>query len=200
MGVPVKANILKTGATLYFAPLGTALPPITTLGAGVAWPAPWARLGFTAEAVKLTYADERALISVEEMLAPVEDWRSAEELSLETKLSELTADYLQLLTGGVVTTVAAASGTAGYEQLDIGGVPRVTQYAVGFEGVRYDAASNALPVRCFIPIASFQKNGEIEFSRKGDGYATLGIKITGFGDTANAGRILKWQRATAPAL
>jgi len=197
---PVRSNILKTGATLYFAPLGTALPPITTLGAGVAWPAPWARLGFTAEAVKLTYADERALIEIEESLSAIEDWRVKEELSLETKLSEVIADYLQLVVGGTVTTTAAASGVAGYEELNVGGVARVTQYAVGFEGVRYDAASNALPVRCFIPIASFSKSGEIEFSRKGDGYATLPIKITGFGDTANNGRILKWQRVTAPAL
>ena len=200
MGVPVRANIMKSGAVLWFAPLGTALPPITTLGAGAAWPSPWARVGFTSEPLKLTYEDERMDVEVEEQLAAIEDWRTKETVTLETKLAEVVADYLQLLTGGTVTTVAAGSGTAGYEQLDIGGMARVTQYAVGIEGIRYDASSNALPQRCLVPIASFKKNGEIEYSKKGDGYATLPLQIKGFGDPASNGRVIRWQRVTAPAL
>jgi hypothetical protein len=199
MANPTKANIMKSGAVLWYAPLGTALPAITTLGAGVAWASPWARVGFTSEPLKLLYEDERMDVEVDEQLAPLEDWRTKEMATLETVLAEVIADYIQLLTGGTVTTGAAGTGVAGYEQLDIGGFARVTQYAVGFEGIRYDANSNALPQRALIPIASFKLNGEMEYSKKSDSYLKLPIQIKGFGDPANGGRVIRWQRVTAPA-
>lgn len=200
MGNPVKANIMKTGAVMWYAAVGTTLPPITTLGAGTAWPSPWARVGYTSAPLSLTYEDERMDVEVEEVLAALEDWRIKETATLETELAEMIADYLQLMTGGTVTTVAAGTGTAGYEQLDIGGFARITQYAVGFEGIRYDASSNALPQRALIPIASFKLNGKMEYSKKSDSYVKLPLQVKGFGDPDNAGRVIRWQRVTAPAL
>lgn len=199
MGNPVKANIMKSGAVLWYAALGTALPPITTLGAGVAWPSPWARVGFTSEPLKLLYEDERMDTIVDEHLAPLDDWRIAEMVTLETVLAEVIADYIQLLTGGTVTTAAAGAGVAGYEQLDIGGVARVTQYAVGIEGIRYDASNNALPQRALLPISAFKLNGEMEYSKRSDTYIQLPIQIKGFADPSNSGRVIRWQRVTAPA-
>lgn len=200
MGDPVVANIMKSGAVLWFAPLGTAFPPITTVGAGEAWPAPWERIGFIASPLTLTYDDTRLDIVPDDLLAPLEDWRTGETALLETELAEATAAYIRLFTGGTVTTTAPGVGTAGYEQLDIGGVARVTKYAVGFEGIRYDEDDEPLPQRCLLARASFKSNGKWEYSKRSDSYLKIPIQVKGFGDASLNGRVIRWQRVTGAAL
>jgi hypothetical protein len=199
MGDPVKANIIKSKAVLWYAPEGESLPDETTIGAGVAWGGNWARLGYTNAPLTLLYEDERMAIEVQELLAELDEWRTKEAGSLETVLSELTADYLSLLTDGTPSTTAAGASQVGYEELDIGGEGRVEVYAVGIEGIRYDSSDNALPIRFFAPRATFKKNGNLEFSQRTDTYVNVPIMIKALGDPDNSGRLFKTQRVTAPA-
>ncbi len=199
MSDPVVSNIFKSGAILWYAPAGEALPDETTVGAGDAWGGNWARLGFTSMPLSCLYEFDEADIEVEEYLAAVDRYKQAEKGTLETKLAELTADYLALVGGGTVTTVAAGAGQVGYEELDIGGVIILTKYIVGFEGIRYDASDNGLPVRVFARRCTMKINGALEFSKRDENYPGIPVQIKALADTDNNGRLFTWQRVTAPA-
>jgi hypothetical protein len=199
MGDPVKANIIKSGAIVWYAPEGEALPDETSIGAGVAWGGNWARIGYTNSPLVMVYEDTRMDIMVEEMLSSLDEWRTAESARLEVTLAELIADYLGLLTDATPQTTAAGVGQVGYEELDIGGQGRVEVYAIGFEGIRYDASDNDLPVRFFLQRGTFKLNGNIEWSRKTDTYVNVPVLIKGLGQEDNDGRLIRVQRVTAPA-
>lgn len=198
MGAPTRANIMKSGAVIWYAPEGEALPDETSVNAGASWGGTWVRVGFTAAPVTFLYEDERMEIEVQEMLVAFDEWRTKESCTLTTALAEITGEYLALLTGDTVTTVAAGASQKGYEHFSVGNNDRVKVYAVGFEGIRYDANNNALPFRLFIPRATFKMDGEIEFSRRTDVYVNLPITIKGLGDTST-GKVAIFQRVTAAA-
>lgn len=199
MSDPVKANIIKSGAALWYAPEGEALPDETTVAAEADWGGNWQRIGYTNAPVSQTYADERMAIKVQELLGKLDEWRISEEAMMETVLAELTADYISLMTDTTPSTTVAAAGQVGYEELDIGGEGKVEVYAIGFEGIRYDDNDNKLPVRYFYPRATFKLNGATEWSKVTDSYVNVPLLITGLADPDNSGRIIKMQRVTAPA-
>lgn len=198
MANPVRSNIIKSGAVLWFAPEGESLPDETTIGTGDAWGGNWERVGYTNAPLTFTYEDERMAISVEEMLVDFDEWRTKESCKLETTLAELIADYMALLTGDTPSVTPAGAGQVGYESFSLGNNDRVTVYAIGFEGIRYDEDSNALPVRIFIPRGTFKMNGDIEWSRRTDTYVNLPIMVNGLGDPTT-GKVAVFQRVTAPA-
>jgi len=199
MADPVVANVFKSGAILWYAPVGETIPDKDTIGAGDPWGGNWQRLGFTKAPVTFAYEREVADINVEEYLAPIDKYRIAEKAQAETTLAELTADYLSLGVGGTPTEAAAGAGTVGYEELEVGGEFRLTKYAVGFEGIRYDANDNDLPLRLFMYRAVITLNGELEFSKRSDDFPGLPIVIELLADTDNNGKLFKFQRVTAPA-
>lgn len=201
MSDPVVSNIFKSGAGMWYAPEGEALPDETSVGAGDAWGGNWARFGFTSMPLSCLYEFDESDIEVEEHLAPVDRVKIGQRATLETKLAEVIADYMALVAGGTVTTVAAGAGQAGYEELDIGEDDEIilTKYTVGFEGIRYDSSGNMLPVRVFIYRCTMRLNGAMEFSKRSDDYPGIPIQIKALADTDNSGRLLKFQRVTAPA-
>lgn len=192
------ADLLKSKAILWMAPVGETLPDPSTIGFGVAWGGNWAQVGWTNAPLKAFYTDERHVTKVEEFLAPVKDWRISEEVKLETVLAEFKADHFVLLADGTVVTTAAGSGQVGVDELSIGGNAVVTQYAVGFEALRIDSAGVNQSVRYFVPIATFKGNGELEWSQKTDSYVNIPITLMGFVDTAT-GIISKLEVVTAAA-
>lgn len=200
MADPVKANIIKTHATMWFAPEGETLPDETSVAAGGDWGGNWAKLGYTSAPLSMTYEDTRMMVKVEEILADaIDEWRTEESGILETELAELTADYLALMTDNTPQTTAAGVGQKGFEDMSIGGQARVGVYAFGFEGIRYDANDNALPIRFFAPRATFKVNGALEWSQKTDTYVKTPLRIKALGDPDNGGRLFRVQRVTAPA-
>lgn len=198
MADPVVTNILKSGAICWYAPAGTAFPNENSVGAGVAWGGNWKKLGFTKEPVKLAYEDEEHEIEVEEFLAAVGRVKIGEKGTLETVLSELTADYLQLGVDGTVTTTAAGPSQVAKEELVVGNVSKKTQYVLGFEGIRYDATGNVLPIRVGFYICTLHLNGELKFSRRDDDHTGVPLQAQALGDPANSGRVIWFQRTTAP--
>lgn len=198
MSDPARANIMKSGAVMWYAPEGEAVPDETSISAGEAWGGNWERVGYTAAPLTFLYEDERMEIEVQEMLVAFDEWRTKESCTLNTTLSEITADYFALLTGDTPAVVAAGAGQVGYEQFSVGNNDRVAVYAIGFEGIRYDESNNALPLRIFIPRGTFKMDGEIEFSRRTDNYVNLPIMVKGLGNTTT-GKVAIFQRVTAPA-
>jgi hypothetical protein len=200
MSDPVAANIMKTGAILWYAPIGEALPDPTAIGAGVAWGGNWARVGFTKAPVKMKYDVKTTDIEAEEFLGPIDRYRIGESVTIETELAELIAEYMALMGGGEPSDTAAAEGQVGMEELDVGNQPRITKYQWGFEGIRFDELNNSLPVRVFFTRATAVFGGELEFSQKTDGYPGIPVSISALADLDASGRMFKWQRVTAPAV
>lgn len=198
MADPVVTNILKSGAVAWIAPEGTAFPDETTVNAGAAWGGAWVRMGFTKEPLKLAYDDENHNIEVEEFLAAVGRKRIGEESKMETVLSELTGDYLKYAMDGALTTTAAGAGQKGFEELLVGNDSEKPVYAVGFEGIRYNATGVALPIRIGYWRCTIRLNGELEFSRRSDDHTGVSIQVEALANTTT-GRVIWFNRVTAPA-
>lgn len=199
MGTPVVANILKSGAIVWYAPTTSSIPDETSVAAGASWGAGWARLGFTKEPVKLIIEDEFHEVEVEEYLMAIARKRIGRKARIETVLAELIADYLALGIGGTVTTTPAAGAQKAYEDLQAVDDAELDQYMIGFEGIRYDASGNALPIRMGFRICTFKLNGELEFSKRSDDYT--GVPLSADAITPVDGSAPFWfQRVTAIAL
>ena len=119
-------------AMLYIAATGTALPA-DTVGAGIAWGGSWTQIGWTESPVTLTYEYTPAEAMIQESLAPVARWKSAETLTWETTLAETNCANIQYAIEGTLATTAAAAGVHGYTNLKVGGADTLTVRAWGFE-------------------------------------------------------------------
>jgi len=201
MATPVVANILKTGATLWNAPLGETVPDETSVAVGGAWGGNWVRVGYTKEPLALIYTDTRHSIKVQEVLGVVREFRIEEDAMLETVLAELTGAYLQLAAGGqgTLASTAAGAGQKAYEQITLGGEEEITEKSWGFEGIYLDASGNEFPVRVFVHKGTAKINGNIEFSKKSDDYVGIPIQIHVLADTSSSDRMFTFQRVTAAA-
>lgn len=202
MAAPDVSNILKTGAILYYAAVGEALPDETTVDAGDAWGGNWTRLGYTAAPLTLAYSSDYHEVEVEEVLLPVDRMRISETVQLETELAEVTAAYLDLaMGGGTVSTTAAGASQDAYEEVPLGSVSLLTKYTFGFEGELLDSAGIAQPVRFFVARGTIVMNGNLEFSRKSDDFTTIPVQITALAVDGNepagfSSYPYLWQRVT----
>ena len=199
---PSSANIIKTGARLWYAPFVVAsvepLPDETNINYAADWAANWERIALTSEAVKLLLMDERMNVEVEEYLTPIKQYRIKFGGEITTVLAEVTADIYALLFGGTVSTTAAGASQKGYEELDLDPTALVAEYTFGLEGF-VDVAGVQQPVRWWIPKGAIALNGESEYSQKTDSYTKVPIKITALKDDVNDNPPFRWQRVTAAA-
>ena len=204
MSNPEVANVLKTGAIIYYAPVGEAEPDETTVVYGDDWGGNWARMGYTKAPTAFGYEDERAAINVEEELSPIDEWRTSEDLNIETVLAELTADYLRHAAGydDVVSTTAAGAGQKGFEEMSLGGEVKVQKYAYGLEGLYLNANGDEEPVRIFVWKATAKLNGQLEFSKKNDDSSGgIPLQLHALTDTTQSAgeKLFTFQRVTAEA-
>lgn len=198
MADPVVTNILKSGAVAWIAPVATAFPDETTVVAGAAWGGAWVRMGFTKEPLTLAYEDENHNVEVEEFLGPVSRIKIGESAMMETVLSEFAADYLQYALDGAVTAVAAGASQKGYSELLVGNDSKKTEYAIGFETIRYNSSGVALPQRFGFWRCTLRLNGELKFSRRDDDHTGVPLQAEGLVNVST-GRILWSNLVTAPA-
>lgn len=147
----------------------------------------------------MRYESEEAGLKVQEYLAEVKRSKTSESLTIETVLAELTADYLQYVTGGVVTTTAPGAGAVGYDELDLGNDDVLTEYALGIEGRWFDASDNEFPVRFLIYRVTMKMNGPLEFSMVSDDYVGISLQAMALMDETS-GRLMKVQRVTLPGI
>ena len=198
MADPVVTNILKSGATAWLAPVGTAFPDDTDIDAGEAWGGAWTRLGFTKEPLTLTYESEEHNVEVEEFLAAVDRVKIGESSMMETVLSEMIADYLQYALDGAVTDVSAGASQKGYSELLVGNDSNKAEYAIGFEAIRYNASGVALPQRIGFYRCTLKLNGELKFSRRDDDHTGVPLQAVALANTTT-GRLIWSNFITAPA-
>jgi len=202
MGTPVVANIIYGNALVYYAPTGESVPA-DTVGADVAWGGNWSRLGYTKEAVTLTYEDEQTDIPVQEELTPVKRFKSAESAMIETVLSELHPDYLQMaIAAGAVADTAQAAGQPAKETFNVGGEAVLEEKAFGIEGTYRDSSGNEYPVRFFIWKGNAKLNGALEFAKDMEGGTGVPLQINALADTGKAvgQKLFRMVRITSAAL
>ena len=201
MGTPSVTNLVKTGGVLWVAPVGESLPDETTIDFGDAWGGNWERVGYTKEPLKVAYESEEADIAVEEVLAPVKRFRISEEMTWETVLAELTAEYLQLAASNqdTVSETGAGASQDGYEETGLGGEVMLTEKAWGCEGMFVESDGTEQPIRLFMHKGTAILNGELEFSKKSDDYPGIPIQIKALADTSQSRgqELMIWQRVTA---
>lgn len=174
-------DILVTPATIYYAPVGEALPDESSVGYGDAWGGNWVNLGYTLEPVSLSYETETFELEVEQITLPVRRVRTKETVMIETSLAEMTATNLALVVDGTATTTAAGVGQVGFDEILAGGSVDLSEYAWGFEGFRVTAANVRLPVRVFLYKGTAILNGQLTFA-KGAGVG-IPIQIQALPDT-----------------
>ena len=203
MGTPTVSNIIKSGATIYVAPVGEPWPDPTAVKYGDPWPGNWERIGFTKEKTALAYEDETFDITVDEVLAPVRRTRTGEKATLETVLAETTADYLHLVTGeqDEVTVVSAGAGQRGYEEVGIGDVSIIPERQWAIEGMYLADDGSEYPVRVYIHRGTAKLNGTLEFSRKGNDYTGIPLQVEALADLSKprGKRLIVFQRITQKA-
>ena len=203
MANPVVANIIKSGAVLWYAPVSEAPPSTLEPVYGAVWGGNWARVGYTKAPLTVAYASTEAEITVEEELASVKRVRTAEALTLETVLGELTAAYLKLVGGDqrVVSSTAAAAGQKAFEMTGLGGIAAIKEYQWGFEGLFITATGDDEPIRLLVHKGTAMINGNLEFSQKTDDYSGIPLQIKALSNTdENAGeKLCVFYRFTAEA-
>lgn len=204
MAVNAVGNLLKSKAKVWIAPEGEAEPDETSVAYDGAWGGNWVNLGWTKEPLSFLYEIEEAEIEVEDYLGALDRWATMERVTLETVLAEAGfADTLAYASGTLddtdVSTTASGAGQDGFDELEVGGVARLKKWAVGFEGVSYDSADNAQPLRVFLARATLRVNGELEFSQKSDDYIGIPLQVKALADSSNSGKMFKWQHVTAEA-
>ena len=194
------SDILKSKAVIWVAPTGESRPDETSVAAGGTWGGNWVKLGYTKEPLSVLYEFSEHETMVEQILGPVNRWKTDEHVTLETVLSETTGLNLDYVSGGDgtnTTTTAAGASQDGYEELDVGNNPLLEKWAVGIEGIKYDDTDGALPVRVFLDKATININGELSFSQKDDDYTGVPVQIKGLANSS--GEMFTWQRVTAAA-
>jgi hypothetical protein len=203
MGTPTVANIVKSGAKLYRAPVGEALPDVTTVVYGAAWGGNWEQFGYSKEPMKMGYESDEFGIEVEEELGELRRVRVKEGMTMETILAELTAEYLQAAASNQddVTEVAAGAAQRGYEETGLGGVVTLSEYAWGIEGMHLADDGSEFPIRVFIWKATSTVNGQLTFGWKDSDYVGIPIQIKALVDPSKSAgqKLCKFQRVTAEA-
>jgi hypothetical protein len=202
MAEPLASNILLGGATVWTAPLGTALPS-DTLAFGADWPEGWEKIGFTKTELSLLIETEEMDVEVEEELAAIDRIDIKEAVTLETTLAEFFGDYLKLAFGrGTATTTEAGAGQVGKNEFVVGGPNgRKEKRIWGFEGEYEDEEGITRPARVFIWKATAKINGALTFSRKSGEYPGIPLQVKGLSDRTKAAgqRLFKTVVITAPA-
>jgi len=191
------SDVLVSPATVWYAPVGTALPSPSTVLAGQAWPAAWKNLGYTLEPTNLNMNVTPFDLYVQQLTVPLRTIRTEVEVMLETVMAEFTADTLKLATDGTVVTTAPAAGAAGRDEITVlASKVDVSLFAFGIEGIRVLDNNARVPVRIFIPRGSAVMNGPITFA-KGEGIG-IPLQFKAFAD--NTGVALIIHNVTALAI
>lgn len=174
------ADILLTPATLYYAPVGEALPA-DDVAYGAAWGGNWVNMGYTNAPLSVPYSNETYKVMVEQVTAAVKKRIISEEYAFETTLVELTGVNVALALNGTATITPAGVGQVGKTEVAFGGDTEVHVYTFGFEGEYVDADGASFPVRFQIYRGTLIMNGSIEFSKSKE--AGLPIRIEAELDT-----------------
>lgn len=191
------ADIFLGPVVIYRAPTGEAVPDETTIAFGEAWGGNWTKLGYTKTPTSMNYETEEFDVLIQESLAPVKRRKTAENLTIETTLAELTAANMAIAVGGTVVSTVAGAGQRAFDELEVGDEPVLDEYAWGLEGEYMDASGDSFPVRFFVHKGTAKLGGGLEFGK--EDYPGITLQIKALADlTKNEGeRLFVMQKVTA---
>jgi hypothetical protein len=128
----VAGNVIKGSGVLYVAPLGTSLPNLDGT-IPVVWPSGWKAVGYTEDGVEIQYTPTFKDVVVDEEMAPIDNFLSAEKATVSAKLAEATLVNLQRAIAG--SKLSSASGSPDKATtLKVGSSALDNQVMLGFEG------------------------------------------------------------------
>lgn len=160
-------DILTAGATLWYAPVGTAFPDETSVAKGADWGGSWDQLTVLSDPLTLEYDETHTEAHEQDTLSAVERWVTAERHTLRTATMRMTGELMALLTRGTNADTSAGASQKAFSRVVGGGNPIITKYAIGFEGYRPDDTDGTLqPVRWFYHKASFHFDRGLMFSKE----------------------------------
>jgi hypothetical protein len=194
----VVTDILHGPVQAYYANVGTA-GPADTVAAGGAWPAGWSKTGLTADTLKFAYEFDTKDVHVQEELAPVDRYKTKENLKAETVIAQLSLEGIALAWGVTLSTTAPGAGQPGKETVVAGNVAALPKKKWGFEGSYVDEDGATFPVRLYIHIATAVAGGQLEFGV--DKEAGVPLKLSALADRTQAigERLFKIDRILEPA-
>lgn len=158
-----RANVMTGQARCFVQPYNSASPPAlpaNTVALGGAWASPWAAVGATMNGLTFNFKRDVNDIMIEEQRVPVAKLTKMTTFTFELELSEDTLPTMQLAYGGgTLTTVAAASGTPGYQNLVVN--PELQLYSFAFEAENQFGMAR----RVLVPIVSIVSDAKTTFRR-----------------------------------
>lgn len=183
------SDVLVSPATVWYAPVGTPFPNVSTVLAGQAWTAPWVNLGYTLEPTNVSMNVTPFDLYVQQLTVPLRTIRTQVDIMIETVMGEFTANTLKLATDGTVVTTASGVGAAGRDEVTVlASKVDVSLFAFGIEGVRVTDTNARLPVRIFIPRGSAVQNGAITFAK--DAGIGVPLQFKAFADNTGIAMVI----------
>lgn len=159
------------------------------------WPAGMADLGYSKGGASATIGRTVTDEYFDQAVDPVESFVTQREIMFKTVLGQVTADKLiDALGYGSKTTVAAATGTRGYEELVISNsIPSLSDIVPAFE----IKLPSGFPMRTIFYRAQVRANLPLEFKK--EAVVTVPFEARALPDTVS-GNVMKIQRVTTAAL
>lgn len=132
-----RSKVLVGQARPFVKPYDVNTPPVlpnsNSVALNGAWGSGWLELGATMNGLEFDFDRKTKRIMIEEQQTPVAVTTTDTTFAFNLELSEDSLDTMLLAYGGgLITTTAAASGTVGTRQLQIG--TELTQFSFAFEG------------------------------------------------------------------
>lgn len=190
-------DILTTMGSMWYAPVGTAVPDETSIAYGADWGGAWDQLTVLSAPLTMEYTEVREEADEQDALSPVADWRIDERFLLRSATDRMTGDLLALLTHGSNTDTAAGGSQKAYSRVLGGGEPVVNQYAVGFEGYRPDDTDGTKqPVRYFFYKASFMLDRGFQFSKREKTSIPFSVKVYADSSKSVGQQTFEWHIVT----
>lgn len=192
------ADILRGPVTVWYGPVGET-PPDDDVAFGVALGGNWTKIAYTQAPLSANYEVDELDIEVEQELTALDRVKTAERLTMETALSEITSANMAIATSGTATTTAAGADQVGKDELVVGGERIIDKKAWAFEGEYVDSSDNVFPVRIFVWKATAILNGAQEYGK--GSYPGIPLQIKALVDTTKPSgqKLFKMQRVTAEA-
>jgi hypothetical protein len=192
------SDILITGAHLFYAPVGTDVPA-DTIGYGASWGGPWTSVGFTIEALQLSYRFEVASVMVEQANSPVKTRRRSEQATFRTVMAEHNSENLALALAATATVTSPGVGQPGKEEVTVGGNTNLPLKMWGAEGLYETDEGNQFPVRLFVWRAHAAEGGDLAYARENPTGISLNINVLSDFGKPKGEQLFKIQRITAAA-
>lgn len=178
----------------------TVTVPLDTVSYGTAWGTPagqtgaWVDSGYTDGGVQVSIAVDRGEIRVDQELDPVLRPATGRTTQFSTTLAEFTAANLKNAAGqGTITTVAAASGTRGHDDLDVSSTIADNYIAAGMDFLHPgdNQAFRVFAWKCL-------PQGGVQATFNPQDKATVPFALNVFPDTStNPARIVKFRDISA---